>query len=76
MRNAELVADRLVVESGSNHSGHRAPRFEGPGAFLPGGHFQTSPPLRHMAFGSPSTPSARRNARSVASGKPWVMRSA
>ena len=24
MRNAELVADRLVVQSGSNHSGHRA----------------------------------------------------
>ena len=24
VRNAELVADRLVVQSGSNHSGHRA----------------------------------------------------
>ena len=24
MRNAELVAERLVVQSGSNHSGHRA----------------------------------------------------
>ena len=55
---------------------NRPPRALRTSTALPGRPYGPSPPLRHMAFRSPSTPSARRNARPVACTKLWVMRGA